>query len=128
MRRLAILWTVPLVVGSAIRLNLAHGRPLDQLAATLRNVPLLPRPLRRPAHLMAGLEALLRWLPPRGMRSCLKRSLLQLDLLSRCGQRPRLHVGARSGAPGDGHAWVTVDGDPLATAAGAETMAEILVT
>jgi hypothetical protein len=42
----------------------------------------------------------------------MKRSLLLLDLWSRCGLRPRLHLGLRGGGyPGRrGHAWLTRDG------------------
>jgi hypothetical protein len=49
-------------------------------------------------------------------RNCLERSLLLYRELSRAGASPELCVGFRPGPPGrsvDGHAWVTVDGQPV---------------
>jgi hypothetical protein len=46
-------------------------------------------------------------LPPCGAGRCLKRSLLLLDLWSRAGLAPSLHLGVRGdGKTRGGHAWV----------------------
>src|SRR6185436_476137 len=87
--------------------------PLDELAARLRSTPRFALPLlAHPEWLLAALDRLLPLLPPRGYGRCLKRSLLLLDLWSRCGLRPRLHLAAptaRAGGEREGHAWVTVE-------------------
>jgi len=58
------------------------------------------------------LERLLPVLPPWGAGRCVKRSLIQLDLWSRAGRTPRLHLGLiEAGERREGHAWVTTDGD-----------------
>jgi hypothetical protein len=72
--------------------------------------------LIRPEWLLATVEALVFLLPPWRYGRCLKRSLLLLDLWSRCGLSPRLHLGVRrDGERGrhQGHAWVTVASPPL---------------
>jgi hypothetical protein len=70
-----------------------------------------------------------RWaplLPPHGIGPCLKRSLLLLDLWSRCGLAPRLHVGVALSATGRrAHAWVTPD--PVTPAPPAGSFDEALV-
>jgi len=70
-----------------------------------------------PSSMLAVVEALLPLAPPRGAGRCLKRSLLLLDLWSRAGLDPALHLGLRSGAGegSRGHAWVTTRRDELAT-------------
>ncbi len=83
---------------------------LRELPDRLRAVPLFRAPwLRRPADLDGVVARLLPWLPPRRTGRCLKRSLLLLDLWSRCGLAPRLHLGVRLPGEGflEGHAWVT---------------------
>jgi len=46
-----------------------------------------------------------------GLRSCLKRSYLLLDLWARCGLEPEFHLGVRTvEGDKDGHAWLTVEG------------------
>ena len=112
---------LPAVVRAALRVAWLQRRlPLDDLAVRLRATPpfLLPV-LRHPEWLLATLDRLLSLLPPRGYGRCLKRSLLLLDLWSRCGLRPRLHLAAptaRAAGKREGHAWVTVDPEAEAAA------------
>jgi len=112
---LFLLAAAPLVVRSALRVaRLARRGDVRALPPALRRVPRLRvAALRRPAWLDGAAVRLLPLLPPRGYGRCMKRSLLLLDLWSRCGLEPRLHLGVRR--PGEsaleGHAWVTV-GDP----------------
>ena len=83
---------------------------LPELVARLKNVP--------PSHggfdvtLADGVvERLLPLFPPWGAGRCVKQSLLQLDLWSRAGRRPRLHLGLlEAGLGREGHVWVTTDG------------------
>ncbi len=85
--------------------------PLDQLVERIRRVPVLPENLRRPEVFQALVNRWYTWLPPMGLRSCLKRSYLLLDLWARCGLEPEFHLGVRTveGVP-DGHAWLTLEG------------------
>lgn len=71
----------------------------------------LPRWLARPLWLAGTVEQWLPVLPPYGYGPCLKRALILLDLWSRCGLTPTLHLGfrARSLEPG-GHAWISAEG------------------
>lgn len=104
---------LPAVLRAAWRVaSLERHLDLEALVGRLRSAPpFVFRSLRRPAWLLATLDRLLPLLPPRGYGRCLKRSLLLLDLWSRCGLRPRLHLGVRRAgeAAHEGHAWVTVD-------------------
>jgi hypothetical protein len=60
------------------------------------------------------LSSLLARRPPRFRANCLERSLLAYRFLARANADPRLVVGVRSGENGImGHAWVTVDGEPI---------------
>jgi len=90
---------------------------LHHLPERLRRAHPLPRPLRDPGLLAAMVDRLGPLLPPLGMGWCLKRSLLLLELSSRCGLEARLHVGVRRGEAGgvEGHAWISV-ATPLAGA------------
>lgn len=101
----------PAVVRSALRVGwLARRHGMVELPARLRAVAApLPAPLRCPAWLDGTAVRLLPLLPPYGHGRCLKRSLLLLDLWSRCGLEPRLHLGVRrpGESPLEGHAWVT---------------------
>ncbi len=119
---------LPAVLRAAARLAWLERRlPLDELVERLRSAgPFVLRPLGRPEWLLATLDRVLPLLPPRRYGRCLKRSLLLLDLWSRCGLRPRLHLAppsTRDGAPTarrhEGHAWVTVDA-PAPREAGVE--------
>ncbi len=109
------LLALPAVARAATRLAWLERRlPLEELVARLRATrPFAIAALVRPEWLLASVDRLLFLLPPWRYGRCLKRSLLLLDLWSRCGLRPRLHLGVRrDGEPGrhQGHAWVTVDG------------------
>lgn len=101
---------LPAVLRAAARVDRERRRlPLRDLPGRLRDVPPFAGGwLARPADLDALADRLLPLLPPYGAGRCLKRSLLLLDLWSRCGLTPRLHVGVRR--PGEGalgaHAWV----------------------
>jgi hypothetical protein len=105
---------LPAVMRASVRVAWLQRRlPLDALATRLRSTPRFALAvLAHPEWLLASLDRLLPLLPPRGYGRCLKRSLLLLDLWSRCGLRPRLHLAApaaRAGGTREGHAWVTVD-------------------
>jgi hypothetical protein len=105
---------LPAVVRASVRVTwLQRQLPLDELVVRLRATPaFLLTPVAHPEWLLATVDRLLPVLPPRGYGRCLKRSLLLLDLWSRCGLRPRLHLGApRELVAGrhQGHAWITVD-------------------
>jgi hypothetical protein len=106
------LTALPRVVASALRVaRLARRTPLRNLPQRLRAVPATRA--AHPAWLDGVAVRLLPALPPYGYGRCLKRSLLLLDLWSRCGLEPRLHLGVRRPGqdPLEGHAWVTT-GDP----------------
>lgn len=83
---------------------------LHHLPERLRRARPLPQPLRDPELLAAAVDRLAPLLPPWRLGWCLKRSLLLLDLWSRCGLEARLHVGVRHGEAGgvEGHAWIAV--------------------
>jgi len=104
---------LPLIARAACRCVFWERRlPLDELVERLRRTqPLRLRVIARPEWLLASLDRLLPLLPPWRYGRCLKRSLLLLDLWSRCGLRPRLHLGVRREGEGrhQGHAWVTVE-------------------
>ncbi len=104
---------LPAVLRAALRLarlNRRHG--LQELADRLRAVePWSTTYLANPRYLDASVSRLVGLLPPRGFGPCIKRSFLLLDLWSRCGLEPRIHIGTQKR---DGehhfHAWVTVPG------------------
>jgi hypothetical protein len=112
--RASLLLLLPAVIAASIRTWWLYRRlPLDQVCRALVEVHPLPPPLSDPAGYLRLVNRLLRVLPPRGLGPCFKRSLLLLDLWSRCGLVPRLHLGVRGSANSrDGHAWVTVAGRP----------------
>lgn len=96
-----------------------RDRRLDVLVPSLRQGRPLARPLQDPAALACSVRRMVAYLPPFGMGRCLKRSLLLLDLWSRCGLAPVLHIGvAGAGGPRRAHAWLTVDDPALADLAG----------
>ena len=123
------LLALPAVARAAARLAWLERRlPLEELVAQLRATrPFAIAALARPEWLLATVDRLLVLLPPWRYGRCLKRSLLLLDLWSRCGLRPRLHLGVRRDGEQrrhEGHAWVTVDGAVVsARAEGAPTTA-----
>ncbi|MDQ3995318.1 MAG: lasso peptide biosynthesis B2 protein [Actinomycetota bacterium] len=76
-----------------------------------------PRASHRYANREQEVAALARWLyARRPVRddNCLERSLVTYRFLSERGADPVLAIGVRKGADGVlGHAWVTVDGEPV---------------
>ena len=104
---------LPVVLRAALRLALLNKRyDLRQLADRLRAVQVWNGSfLANPRYLDASVSRLVKVLPPPGFGPCIKRSYLLLDLWSRCGLEPRIHIGTRKE---DGehrfHAWVTLPG------------------
>jgi Transglutaminase-like superfamily len=87
--------------------------PLRRLAEVMRNEARGPRDPLSERQIVA-LSSLLARRPPRFRANCLERSLLAYRFLARANADPRLVVGVRSGEQGLlGHAWVTVDGEPI---------------
>jgi len=125
------LLALPAVMRASLRVAWLQRRlPLDELAARLRSTPRFALSLlANPEWLLATLDRVLPLLPPRRYGRCLKRSLLLLDLWSRCGLPPRLHLAApiaRAAGPREGHAWVTVESgvEVVATALALGTSSE----
>jgi hypothetical protein len=105
-RPLAALRSLAAVARAAVRVGFHEKRSLPDLVMQLRATP------RDhgcdPLLSLAVLERLLPFLPPYGAGRCVKRSLFLLDLWSRAGLAPSLHLGLRAGAGNrGGHAWVT---------------------
>ncbi len=102
---------LPVVVRAARRLARLNRRcDLRELADRLRSVePWQASYLANPRYLDASVSRLVKVLPPRNFGPCIKRSFLLLDLWSRCGLEPRIHIGTRK-SDGDHHfhAWVTL--------------------
>ncbi|HEV8629554.1 MAG TPA: lasso peptide biosynthesis protein [Thermoanaerobaculia bacterium] len=116
------LLAMPAVVRAALRCAwLERQLTLEDLVARLRETPpFAVRALRRPEWLLATLDRVLPLLPPWHYGACLKRSLLLLDLWSRCELKPALHLGVRRDGASDrhrAHAWVTVAAWPAGTVA-----------
>lgn len=110
---------LPALVRALLRLNLlARRNDLEELAQRMASVrPWRLRLLSEPHNLSACVYRLASHLPPGEFGPCLKRSLLLLDLWSRCGLEPRIHLGgATAGAGRHGfHAWVSVSDDDEAS-------------
>lgn len=121
-KALFVALAAPAVWRSARRVARLEGRlAFDRLVDELRRAPRFALPgLAHPRYLRGTVERLLPWLPPRRYGPCLKRSLILLDLWSRCGLEPKLHLGFKGvGRPDfEGHAWLSAvdrDGGDLAT-------------
>jgi hypothetical protein len=77
------------------------------------------RPTRRAsedelAKVVTLSQLLARHRPPLSNERCMERSLLAYRYLSAGGADPRLVVAMAPGADGlEGHAWVTIDGEPV---------------
>ncbi len=84
-------------------------RAFDDLIAWLRCGRPLRGRLADPTVHLRVVGRLNRWLPPRRMGPCLRRSLVLLHLWSRCGLEPVLHLGfaSRGDDRWQGHAWLT---------------------
>lgn len=103
----------PAVLAAGWRVaRLERRHSLGALVAEIRRARKpLPRWLARPVWLAGTVERLLPVLPPYGYGPCLRRGLVLLDLWSRCGLAPTLHLGFRlDGATRDGHAWISAEG------------------
>ena len=100
---------IPAVLRAGARLVRHRDRPFDELAHRMRQArPFRRRWFRHPRYLAATVARLEPLLPPRGYGPCFKRSLLLLDLWTRCGLQPTLHLGAiRDRKDRHFHAWVT---------------------
>ncbi len=104
---------LPAVARASLRLCRLNKRcDLRQMADRLRSVERWDGSfLANPRYLDASVSRLVSLLPPRRFGPCIKRCLLLLDLWSRCGLEPRIHVGTRK-LDGEHHfhAWVSVSG------------------
>jgi len=106
---------MPWVVGAALRVAFLYSKmPLDEAVKHLRRIHVrFPGPLRNPMWLRGLVDRLLPVLPPAGGGRCLKRSLMLLDLWSRCALEPRFFIGVKPGfSRPEGHAWLEAEGLP----------------
>jgi len=104
------LLALPSVVRAAWRVRrLEPGCSLPELVDRLRRVkPWRFAFLNHLAYLEGSVGRLAALLPLRGLGPCMKRSLVLLDLWSRCGLDPRFHLGMAQGEDDRRlHAWVT---------------------
>lgn len=100
------------VLRSSIELGRAErSSDFDQLVALLREGESFPTWASDPSPYTRLTLRLLRWLPPKGMGPCMKCSLILLDLWSRCGLEPELHLGVRRSGEQlfAAHAWLTAE-------------------
>ncbi|MCG8457855.1 MAG: hypothetical protein MI919_16385, partial [Holophagales bacterium] len=96
---LFFLAATPAVLRAAWKIHRRRRQRIDSLAPELRSAGGLRWAyLRRPGYLAATAELWLPFLPTRSYGRCLLRSLLLLDLWSRCGLDPTLHLGTAAGA------------------------------
>ena len=103
----------PAVWLAAWRVYRLRDEPFEGLPDRLRDVSRFAVPgLCRPDRLLATVDRWIPFLPPRGYGRCFKRSLMLLDLWSRCGLVPRLHLGTvQDRRDRNFHAWVTTEPD-----------------
>lgn len=104
---------LPFVLWAAVRVGRHRHRRLDQLARRLRRVEAFRLGyLKNPHHLAGTVDRILALGGREGR--CWVRSLLLLDLWSRCGLEPRLRLGmVCSPEERQFHAWVTAGGEFL---------------
>lgn len=104
---LSVLRSLGAVARAAARVSFHRRRKsLPELVASLRATS--ETSFCDPRLSLAVLERLLPLLPPYGVGRCVKRSLFLLDLWSRAGLAPSLHLGLRGhGGERSGHAWIT---------------------
>lgn len=105
------LCALPALLRAAWHLRQISGEQnLERLAATMgRGRPFRWAFLRQPRYHAGLVEKLVAFLPPRRWGPCLKKSLLLMELWTRCGLSPKLHLGAqiRQGGNFDFHAWIS---------------------
>jgi len=104
------LLALPSVIRAAWRVRRLEPRcSLPELVDRLRGVkPWRFAILNHPAYLEGSVGRLAALLPVGGLGPCMRRSLILLDLWSRCGVDLRFHLGmARGGGDRRLHAWVT---------------------
>ncbi len=104
---------LPAVARASLRLSRLGKRcDLQHLADRLRSVERWKASfLANPRYLEGSVSRLVGVLPPRRFGPCIKRSFLLLDLWSRCGLEPRIHIGTQKrGGVYHFHAWVSVPG------------------
>ena len=113
-------WRLVRAVAAAYRAGSRVQRggrlPFDRLVEELRKGKPFKGALADPDLHLRVVCRLLPALPPWPMGRCMKRSLLLLNLWSRCGLAPCLHLGVAPLGEGLlGHAWLTAeaDGRPL---------------
>lgn len=96
-----------IVLRAALRVAwLEPASDLDSLVERLRNVP--RSRLAFEVALADGIiERVLFLAPPWRAGRCVKRSLIQLDVWSRAGGAPRLHLGVLDTSGRGGHVWVS---------------------
>ena len=107
-------WRLVRAVAAAYRAGWRVRRgdrlPFDRLVEELRKGKPFKGPLADPDLHLRVVVRLLPLLPPWPMGRCMKRSLLLLDLWSRCGLAPCLHLGVAPLGEGLlGHAWLTAE-------------------
>ena len=101
------------------RVHRGSRLPFDRLVEELRKGRPFEHALADPDLHLRVVCRLLPLLPPRPMGRCMKRSLLLLDLWSRCGLEPCLHLGVAPLGEGLlGHAWLTAEADGRVLRAG----------
>lgn len=111
---------LPALLRAVARARSTARLPIDERVALLRAAePFRRRTLRDPERWSGYVARVARLLPVDG-GPCLKRSLVLLDLHSRCGLEPRLALAFRpdGAGSGDGHAWLTTDDGPRRAAEG----------
>jgi hypothetical protein len=93
--------------------------PFDRLIEELRKGKPFTGALADPDLHLRVVSRLAPVLPPWPMGGCMKRSLLLLNLWSRCGLEPSLHLGVAPLGEGLlGHAWLTAEVDGRTLRAG----------
>ncbi|MEE2778792.1 MAG: lasso peptide biosynthesis B2 protein [Acidobacteriota bacterium] len=97
---------------TAMRLTRMEKRHrFDELVVHLRRDSPLPGPFRDPMVYGRVANRLAHYLPPRRMGYCIKRSLWLVNLWTRCGLEPKIHIGLQRTGPNlQGHAWLTLEG------------------
>ncbi len=94
--------------------------PLQRLARLMHDDGHGARDRHHERQIIALSSLLARLTPPPFRDNCLERSLLAYRFLARANAEPRLVVGVRIGEDGvRGHAWVTLDGEPIHESAAA---------